>query len=47
MASVSGVAKVGSASSSLFGIAVPTPVFVQGVGTGRRVVAGLACGAFE
>lgn len=46
-ASVAAVVLVGSAPSSLFGIAVPWPVRVQGVGTGRREVRGRACGAFE
>lgn len=38
---------VGSAPNSLSGIAVPTPLLVQGVGTGRSEVTGLACGTSE
>lgn len=35
---------VGLAPNSLSGIAVPNPLLVQGVGTGKREVTGLACG---
>lgn len=35
---------VGVDPNSLSGMAVPIPVLVQGVGTGRSEVTGLACG---
>jgi hypothetical protein len=41
------IEKVGSAPNSLSGMAVPTPVPVHGVGTGRREVTGLAWGLSE
>jgi hypothetical protein len=44
-AAVAGI--VGSAPNRLSGIAVPTPVLVQGLGTGRREVTGLAWGVSE
>jgi hypothetical protein len=47
MVSTAGFEYDGSAPNSLFGIAVPTPVLVQGVGRGRREVTGLACGMSE
>jgi hypothetical protein len=41
------IEKVGSAPNSLSGMAVPTPILVHGVGTGRREVTGLAWGLSE
>jgi hypothetical protein len=35
---------IGVDPNTLSGIAVPTPSLVQGVGTGRSEVTGLACG---